>query len=58
MVKNCMFCIKNCSEENDMTELVGCEKIFCAPPDASDGFGRVVWDVGYPQNQTGCPYDA
>ena len=53
MVKNRMFCIKNCSEENDMSELVGREKNFCAPPDASNGFEVVVWDVRYPQNQTG-----
>ena len=41
-----------------MSELVGCEKFFCAPPDASDGFGRLVWDLGYWQKQTWCPYDA
>ena len=41
-----------------MSELVGREKIFCAPPDASNGFGEVVWDLGYPQNQTGWSYDA
>ena len=34
------------------------EKIFCSPPDASDGFGRLVWDLGYPQKQTGGSYDA
>jgi len=53
-----MFCIKNCSEENDMSELVGREKNFCAPPDASNGFEGVVWDVRYPQNQTRWSYDA
>ena len=45
-----MFCIKNCYHENDMSELGVREKNFCAPPDTSNGFGRVVWDVGYPQN--------
>ena len=34
------------------------EKIFCSPPDTSDGFGRLVWDLGYPQKQTGWSYDA
>ena len=53
MVKNCVFCIKNCFDENDMSELVVREKFFCAPPDATDGFGGVVWDVGYTQNETG-----
>ena len=53
-----MFCIKNCFHENDMFELGVREENFCAPPDASNGFGRVVWDLGYPQNQTGWSYDA
>ena len=51
--KNRMFCIKKCFDENDMFELVVRENIFCAPPDATDGFEEVVWDQGYPQNQTG-----
>ena len=53
-----MFCIKKCFDENDMFELVVREQFFCAPPDATDGFGGVVWDVGYTQNQTGWSYDA
>ena len=53
-----MFCIKKCFDENDMSELVVREKFFCAPPDATDGFGGVVWDVGYTQNQTEWSYDA
>ena len=48
-----MFCTNKCYHENDMFELVVREKFFCAPPDASNGFGGVVWDLGYPQNQTG-----
>ena len=34
------------------------EKKFCSPPDVSNGLERVVWDLGYLQNQTGCSYDA
>ena len=33
-------------------------KIFCSPPDVFNGLGRVVWDLGYLQNQTGWSYDA
>jgi len=58
MVKNCIFCINKCYLENDMLELGVREKNFGAPPDASNGFGRVLWDLGYPQNQTGWLYDA
>ena len=50
MVKNCMFCIKNCFHENDMFELGVRENYFCGPPDAFNGFGRVVWDQVYLQN--------
>ena len=53
-----MLCIKKYFHENDMSELGVREKNFCAPPDATDGFGKVVWDLGYPQNQTGWSYDA
>ena len=43
---------KKCFQENVMFELREREKNFCAPPDASDCFGKVVWDLGYLQNQT------
>ena len=53
MMKNCMFDIKKCSQEFGMLELGVRGKIIYALPDASDGLERPVWDVGYPQNQTG-----
>ena len=53
-----MLGIQKCFQENAMFDFGMREKIFCSPPDAVDGFGRVVWDLGYLQNQTGCSYDA
>ena len=53
-----MLSIQKCFEENAMFDFGMREKIFCSPPDAVDGFGRVVWDLGYLQKQTGWSYDA
>ena len=53
-----MFDTKKCIEEFGVFELGAREKISCALADASDGFRKLVWDLGYPQNQTGWSYDA
>ena len=53
-----MFGTKKCFQENAMFDFGMREKIFCSPPDVFNGLGRVVWDLGYLQNQTGCSYDA
>ena len=53
-----MFGIQKCCQENDMLGFKVREKNFCSPPDALDGFGRIVWDLGYRQKQTGWSYDA
>jgi len=45
-----MFDIKKCSQELGIFELGVSKKVVCALPDASDGFRRPIWDVGYPQN--------
>ena len=51
-MKNCMFDTKKCTTEFDLFELGVREKIVCARADVSDGFRKLVWDPGYPQNQT------
>ena len=53
-----MFDTKKCTQEFGVFEIGVREKIFCALADVSDGFWKVVWDLGYPQNETGWPYDA
>ena len=53
-----MFGTKKCFEENAMFDFGMREKNFCSPSDVSNGLGRVVWDLEYLQNQTGCSYDA
>ena len=53
-----MLRIEKCFQENAMFDFGMREKIFCSPPGVSNGSGRVVWDLGYLQNQTGCSYDA
>jgi len=50
MMKNGMFDTKKCTQEFGVFEIGVREKIFCALADVSDGFRKVVWDLGYPQN--------
>ena len=53
-----MFDTKKCTEEFGVFELGVREKIFCELADISDGFWKLVWDLGYPQNQTEWSNDA
>ena len=52
-MKNGMFDTKKCTQEFGVFELGVREKIFFALADVSDVFRKVVWDLGYPQNETG-----
>ena len=57
-MKNRMFGIKKCFQEFGMFELGVREKKICVLADATDNFWKLIWDLRYPQNQTGWSYDA
>ena len=49
---------KNCSTQNVKVGVAMREKIFQMSSEFKLCFGRRLWVRGYPQNQTGYPYDA
>ena len=56
--ENGFWGIKNCSIQNVKVGVARREKIFQMSSEFKICFGRRLWVQGYPQNQTGYPYDA
>ena len=52
-----MFGTKKCFQGNVIIVFGVRDKYFCEPPDDSDSFWKVVWDLGHTQKQTRRSYD-